>query len=358
MRKTCQTPGDPIGAAASQRELRVESNERRPARAGVRAVVSTAAREGLMREHEAGRLRSPWRWHSWFKRISQAATRVSMASLFGTGGDSSLAAPKNKSRDDRGGDQSDKDRDRGGDQEGKSEIDRKGDGRSDQETGESSNRDGDGRNSGRERRQERQDDESGDASTAAAQKQKSGKNKDDESGNPDGGDETSNPDENVNSGGGNDAGNAGSGFFDSPLATKARRRADDFGNGGGADEDDGIFVDVDPEGESIHETDSISFATGPQGIELLTDNITYFAEPPPPEPLPRLELPVREPGFPFGEDFPFGSAAVTVHATEPEPSDPGDTGTAPAGRAEPIPAAAEPAPASSDGGDNTMDFSS
>ena len=324
-----------------------------------------------MREHEAGRSRAPWRWHSWFKRISQAATQLSLVSLFGMGGESSLAASKNKRRDDRGGDQPDRDRDRGGDREGKLESDRKGDGRSDREKSESSNRDGDGRDSGRERRRERQDDESGDASSAAA-KQKSGKNKDDESGNPDDGDDTSDPDENADggggggrgdgargNGGGNDAGNAGSGLFDSPLATKARRRADEVGNAGGADEDDGVIVDVDPEGESVYETDSISFATGPQGIELLTDNITYFAEPPPPpEPLPRLELPVREPGFPFGEDFPFGNAAATVRLTEPEPSDPGDTGPAPTRRAEPISAADEPEPASSDGGDNTMDFAS
>ena len=52
-------------------------------------------------------------------------------------------------------------------------------------------------------------------------------------------------------GGGNDAGNAGSGFFDSPLATKARRRANDFDNAGGEDEDDGTFADVDPDGESL-----------------------------------------------------------------------------------------------------------
>ena len=160
-------------------------------------------------------------------------------------------------------------------------------------------------------------------------------------------------------GGGNDAGNAGSGFFDSPLATKARRRANDFDNAGGEDEDDGTFADVDPDGESLFETESVSFTTGPEGLEIVTNNITYFAEPPPPpEPLPRLELPIREPGFPFGEDFPFGDMAVTTSPTEPEPSDPGDTGTAPPRRAEPIPAADEPEPSSSDGGDNTMDFSS
>jgi hypothetical protein len=88
----------------------------------------------------------------------------------------------------------------------------------------------------------------------------------------------------------------------------------------------------------------------------VTKNITYFAEPTPtPEPLPRLELPVHEPGFPFGEDFPFGNAAVVIAPTAAEPSDPGDTGTTAVPRANPIPSQPEP---SSDGGDNTMDFSS
>ncbi len=56
----------------------------------------------------------------------------------------------------------------------------------------------------------------------------------------------------------------------------------------------GTFVDVDPDGESVYETDSVSFTTGPDGLEIVTDNITYFAEPTPtPEPLPGLELPDR-----------------------------------------------------------------
>ncbi len=114
-------------------------------------------------------------------------------------------------------------------------------------------------------------------------------------------------------GGGNDAGNAGSGLFDSPLATKARRRANDFDNADREDDDDRIFVDVDPDGESVYGTDSVSFTTGPDGLEIQTDNISYSAQPTPtPEPLPRLELPTREPGFPFGEDFPFGNTTVTI----------------------------------------------
>ena len=160
-------------------------------------------------------------------------------------------------------------------------------------------------------------------------------------------------------GGGNDAGNAGSGLFDSPLATKARRRANDFDNADREDDDHRIIVDADPDGESVYGTDSISFTTGPDGLEIQTGNISYTAQPTPtPEPLPRLELPTREPGFPFGEDFPFGNTTVAVGPTSPEPSDSGDTGTAPAPRAEPIPASNEPVPVNSDGGDNTMDFSS
>ncbi|MCC2629685.1 MAG: hypothetical protein K0S14_3335, partial [Thermomicrobiales bacterium] len=134
------------------------------------------------------------------------------------------------------------------------------------------------------------------------------------------------------------------GVFDRPLATKARRRSNDFDNAD-RDKDDGrVFVDVDPEGESVYETDSVALITGPDGIEIQTDNISYFAEPTPtPEPLPRLELLEREPGFPFGEDFPFGIESATVRPSAREPADPGDSGSE---------------TANSDGGDNTMDFAS
>ena len=370
------TAGEHRGPAACWRDLHVESNERRPARAGVHVVMLTAAREGLMREHEAGRGRSPWHWHPWFKRISQAVTQVSLLSpLLTTGARSSLAARKNKGRDDRDGtDQPSKDRDQSGDRnhDSKSENGRNEERKLERENNDKAGRDGDGRNSDRERRQERRDDDSSDDSPAVNKKQQSNQNNQD-SNNSDGDEDTAGGNDDTTTGGnedttdgggrgdggGNDAGNAGSGFFDSPLATKARRRANDFDNAGGEDEDDGTFADVDPDGESLFETESVSFTTGPEGLEIVTNNITYFAEPPPPpEPLPRLELPIREPGFPFGEDFPFGDMAVTTSPTEPEPSDPGDTGTAPPRRAEPIPAADEPEPSSSDGGDNTMDFSS
>ena len=86
------------------------------------------------------------------------------------------------------------------------------------------------------------------------------------------------------------------------------------------------------------------------------NNISYFAEPTPtPEPLPRLELPEREPGFPFGEDFPFGIESATIRPSARR-----------AGRSG-IPVQLSPQShlrlsgsetANSDGGDNTMDFTS
>jgi hypothetical protein len=310
-----------------------------------------------MREHEAGRRGSPWRCHPWFKRIFLAVTQVSIATLLDTGAESSVAARKNKSRDEaRGdGDKSANDRNRDGNHENARKEERKLERENNDKTGRDG--DGDGRINDRGRKQGPQDDDATDVEAATSKKQQANTSQAAEQGN-------TNPEDTTGGGsrgdgGGNDAGNAGSGFFDSPLATKARRRSNDFDNAGLDEEEDGIFVDVDPEGESVFETDSILLATGPQGVEILTGNITYFAEPPPPpEPLPRLELPVREPGFPFGEDFPFGDAAVNVNPPESQSTDPGNTGPAPVGRADPIPAADEPAPANSDGGDNTMDFSS
>ena len=326
-----------------------------------------------MREHETGRSHSPWRWHPWFKRIFNTVTHVSAASLLAAGMASSLAARKNKSRnDDRGGrDHADRDRDGGNDKnrEAKRESEPKEDRRHQRENSDRSNGDGDSGNGNRGRKQERQDDEPSDAKSVESQQANTptptptaipdqGRDGGGGGGRGDGGG-------GRGDGGGNDAGNAGSGFFDNPLATKARRRADDFENADRDDDEGRIIVDVDPEGESIYETDSIFFATGPDGIEVETGNITYFAEPTPtPEPLPALEMPVREPGYPFGEDFPFGgfpfgdATVITDPTAAPEPADPGDTGTAPAPPDEPIPAADEPDPASTDGGDNTMDFSS
>ena len=298
-----------------------------------------------MREHEAGRPRTPRRWHPWIKRISKVAAHVSAASLLASGIASSLAARKPKNRhDDHGArDQGDRNRDGGNNRnrEDRQANDAKEDRGSERENKHKSDGDGDGGNGHRGGKQASRVDESSDVHSAARQQAATATptptNGDGGGGGGGKGDS-----------GGNDAGNAGSGFFDSPLATKARRRANDFDNAD-RDEDDGrIFVDVDPEGESVYETDSVVLITGPDGIEIQTDNITYFAEPTPtPEPLPRLELPVREPGFPFGEDFPFGDESATVRPSAREPSDPGDTGAAPAPRTE---------PANSDGGNNTMDF--
>jgi hypothetical protein len=72
--------------------------------------------------------------------------------------------------------------------------------------------------------------------------------------------------------------------------------------------------------------------------------------------LPRLELPVRDPGFPFGENFPFGDETATDRPAASEPSDPGDTGTALAPRTNPIPDSGSSDVDNSDGGNNAMDF--
>src|SRR4051794_36889104 len=110
-------PPDPPRWSSGRLAARVESNERRPACAGVRAVMSTAAREGPMREHEAERPRAPGRWHPWIKRISNVAARVSAASLLASGMASGLAARKHGGGNDaRGGrDQTDRGRDGGND---------------------------------------------------------------------------------------------------------------------------------------------------------------------------------------------------------------------------------------------------
>ena len=275
-----------------------------------------------MREHEAGRPRRSRRWHPWIKRITNVAAHVSAASLLASGMANSLAARKPKNRHDDRGARDQGDRDRDGRNDRNREDRQANDAKDDRETQ-------------RESRDGRLEmvtvaivtsvaSKSPKATSHAASTQNKrplplhptptptdggggggggggGRNRDGGGGgnNAGGGGGAD--------GGGNEAGNAGSGFFDRPLATKARRRSNDFDNAD-RDEDDGrIFVDVDPEGESVYETDSVALITGPDGIEIQTDNISYFAEPTPtPEPLPRLELPEREPGFPFGEDFPFG----------------------------------------------------
>jgi hypothetical protein len=309
-----------------------------------------------MREDEAGRSHTPWRWHLWFKRISNAATHLSAATLL-AGVANGLAARKHKSRNDHHGrrDQANTDEDRGNERNrgDKSGNDSKEDRQLQQEQKLSSDGDGDGGKHNHGVKQERRVDESNDVHSAAKETPTPTPTPDTGGGGGGGGD-------GGGGGGGgegaNRAGNAGSGFFDNPLATKARRRANDFDNAGNDQDDDGTFVDVHPDGESVYATDSVSLTTGPDGLEIVTDNITYVAEPTPtPEPLLGLELPEREPGFPFGEDFPFGNATVVIAPTSAEPSDPGDTGTDTVSRAKFVPSQPEP---SSDGGDNTMDFTS
>jgi hypothetical protein len=285
---------------------------------------------------------------------------------------SSLAARKHKSRNDDRGGREDANRDRDGgngrNREGNQENEPKDDHNRQRDNREKSDGDGNGGDRHRTGKQESRADDPSDVDSSARQNATATPTPtptptDGDGGKGDGGGGGGKGDGGGGrgDGGGNDAGNAGSGFFDSPLATKARRRANDFDNADRDPDEGRIVVDVDPEGESVYETDSILFATGPDGIEIETGNITYFAEPTPtPTPFPGLDLPVREPGFPFGEDFPFGDTTVAVPPAAPEPADPGDTdtGTAPAPRAEPVPAADEPELASSDGGDNTMDFAS
>jgi hypothetical protein len=325
-----------------------------------------------MREHEAGRPRTPKRWHPWIKRISNVAAHISAASLLATGMASSLAARKPNSRqDDRGAsDQAHRDRHGGNDrnQEDKHANDLRGDRRLQREDGDRSHRAGDGGHDHHGGKHEPQGDESSGVHSAAQKTQTptptptttptptsgggggGGGNHGGGGGNQGGG---------GGNHGGNNAGNAGSGFFDSPLATKARRRAHHFDNAGHDHVQDGTVVDVHPDGESVYQTNSVTYTTGPDGLEIHTGNITYSAEATPtPEPLPSLELPEHGPGFPFGEDFPFGTAKTGTAPAASEPTDPGDTGTAVTTRAKPIFDSSASEPGNSDGGDNTMDFSS
>ena len=210
-----------------------------------------------MREHEAGRRRTPGRWHPWVKRISSVAAHVSAASLLASGLASSLAARKHKSRSDDRGARDQTDRDRGGNdrnREDKHANDPREDRRLQQENRDSSHGGGNGRHDPHSGKQELQVDESSDVHSAASQKTPTATptptpSPSDGGGGGGGG--------GKGDGGGLHAGNAGSGLFDNPLATKARRRANDFDNANQEDEDDGIFVDVHPDGESVYETDSV-----------------------------------------------------------------------------------------------------
>jgi hypothetical protein len=166
--------------------------------------------------------------------------------------------------------------------------------------------------------------------------------------------------DNTNDGGGNEKhhpGNAGSDLFDRPLATKARRRAKDFAGQGNDNQsnddgqDHGVTGNADSQGETTYQTGSISFTSGPDGIEIHTRNINYTAAPTPtPTPMPRLVLPGREPSATAGAGHGAQPTAVPVSSEAPAPvNEPPDTGdTAPAA----------PPPADTTGGNNSMGFSS
>jgi hypothetical protein len=318
-----------------------------------------------MREHEARRSSRPWRWHPWFKRLTNAAAQVSAATMLAAGVANSLAARKHESRNDTGG------------RRGHAKTE--GDGGNHRNRGDNSGNDpkedrgllpehkheldGDGNNGNHDRgvKHEHQVDGSNDVHSAAKTKTPTPTPTPEPGADHGGGGGGGGGGGAGGSGGGGGKGhgggtNAGSGVFDNPLATKAHRRAKDFDNSNHDQAHDGTVVDVHPDGDSVYQTHSVSLTTGPDGLEIVTNNITYSAEATPtPQPLPGLELPTHDPGFPFGNDFPFGNAAVAISPAAPETSEPGDTGTATVSRAKPISSLPD---LSSDGGDNSMDFSS
>lgn len=168
--------------------------------------------------------------------------------------------------------------------------------------------------------------------------------------------DTSNSDDGE---GGNGHGNAGSGFFDSPLARKTQRRANDFDNNQGRDDepnDDHTTANTDGDGQHF-ETNSISFTTGPDGLEVVTRNIEFSAPPTPtPTPFPTLTLPERDRLDVFGDRVIAAPTSVpaddgTSSGSAPPPTS--DSGTNISTGSRP-----SPAPPSSDtsGGDNSTDF--
>lgn len=314
-----------------------------------------------MREDEAGRTRAPWRSSSILSRLASVGAHLSGAVLLAAGVANTIAARRDRKDDGKR------------DADGKSGRDDRKD-RSQDDAGEDRKSRRDDRDADRERKErdvEREESDDSSRDRANRKRDRDNDNADGAGSDVDAEQTTPTPtprsgqnnnrnnnEANNNDGGGNS--NAGSGAFDNPLATKARRRAKDFDNRDRVDEEEeGIVVDVDPEGESIYQTESISYATGPDGVEILTRNITYIAAPTPtPTPFPRLEFPERD-GYPFGEDFPFGVTRPTPTPTtgrtdpgEPVP-DPGDTPP----RADPLPTT-PPTDDGADGGDNSTDFAS
>ena len=171
--------------------------------------------------------------------------------------------------------------------------------------------------------------------------------------------DNNNSNDNSDDGGGNGSGNAGSGFFDSPLASKARRRAKDFDNGRNQDDnpkDDHLTAHTDDDGHHF-ETNSISFTNGPDGLEVITRNIDYSAPPTPtPTPFPTLTLPERDRLDVFGDRVIAAPTAVpsdngASNGAAPPPS--GDTGSNVSTGSRPTPT---PPAGDTSGGDNTSDF--
>jgi len=160
--------------------------------------------------------------------------------------------------------------------------------------------------------------------------------------------------------GGNGRGNAGSGFFDSPLARKTQRRAKDFDNNRDRDDeprDDNTIGEVDDNGQQHYETNAISFTNGPDGLEVITGNIEYSAPPTPtPTPFPTLTLPERDRLDVFGDRViaaptPAPSDGGTSNGSAPPPST--DSGTSGSTGSRPSPT---PSTGDTSGGDNTSDF--
>ena len=289
-----------------------------------------------MRDNETEQPRLLGRLNPLRHSVETGRAYFAAAGVLATGAVGALAARRDKGdkNDDRDRDENhnrdkNKDRDRDGDEESKRE-------RRDHRQ--------DGRNDDAESRKQRAD------SDVDAEKKN---NKNDGGNNNNNRNKDDEPKDNNNNndddGGGNDGGggnNAGSAFFDSPLATKARRRANDFDNRDRDGEEDGINVDVDPERESIYQTGSISYGTGPDGIEIVTRNINYTAVPTPtPTPFPRLELPTREPPDPGDVATTPTPVPTAAPSQAPPVVDSGDSASVP------------PVTADTNGGNN-VDFAS
>jgi len=286
-----------------------------------------------MRENLAGRARTSWRSHPMFTPLGRLAARLSAAGALAAGVAGSVAA-LGKNADDGEGHKGH--RHDHGDGQGGHHRDRP---RHDRARHDHHN----------------QSDQQAQSSDVESEK-KNNNNGNDNNNNNDNTDTTGN----TNDGGGNEKhhpGNAGSDLFNRPLATKARRRAKDFAGQGNDNQnnddgqDHGVTGNADSQGETTYQTGSISFTTGPDGIEIHTRNINYTAAPTPtPTPLPRLVLPGREPSATAGAGHGAQPTAVPVSSEAPAPvNEPPDTGdTAPEA----------PPPADTTGGNNSMGFSS